>query len=116
MSVVLPSGKYMPVFNKHQKSAAAYSSMVTGVNGQLDSAIGELNRVSSMLVTDKKGSNDLLTYNVAASSEEIKSEIEAVKSTISSYASALEGQAKTFDEQERNDWIALNKKRGEIEL
>lgn len=102
---------YTPIFNKHSNAAAAYSSMVTGVNADLDSAIGELNHVASMLNVDKNNSNDLLTFNVASSSSEIIGEMEAVKSKLSSYSSALAGRAKTFDEQEKNDWIALNRKR-----
>ena len=102
--------QYTPTFDKHRKAASSYSNMVTGVNGELDSAIGKLNNISSMLSASKNSSNDLLTFNVASSSKEIISELQTVKSKLSSYSSALSGRAKTYDEQEKNEWIALNKK------
>ncbi len=109
-----PSGKVtkkkpiMPVFNRHKLSAENFSSMVQGVNSQLDSAIGELNHIGSMLSAGCAEGNDLLTYNVASSSEAIKGQLEGVKATLSTCASALEGQAQKFDTEEQNNWIAEN--------
>lgn len=87
--------------NKYSDQAATYSTMVSSVDGSLSNAIGELNRSSQMLNFDAKKKSDLLSYNVAANTQEIKSEIEEVQSNLSTYVGLISAKATQLDQEEK---------------
>ena len=93
---------YVP--NKYSKQASTYSGIVTTVDGSLSSALSEINQVSSVLSVGKASANDLLTVNVIAGSEEIKSEISTVQSKLGSYKSLISSKARSLDELEKIEY------------
>lgn len=103
---------YVP--NKYRAQASAYAGMISTVNGSLGAAIGKLGNASQTLGFNKKGSNDLLTTNVLASSEEVKNIVNSVTSNLSAYSTAVSGKAETLDEEERQlylNWLRQQKSR-----
>ena len=92
--------------NKYKGQAGAYAGMVSKVNSSLGTALGELGNVDKSLGFTKQGMNDLLTTNVLASSEEVKTTITTVQSSLSKYATAVAGKAKTLDDEEYQAYLA----------
>jgi hypothetical protein len=92
--------------DKYKNQATSFSNGVTNASSTLDSAIDELNNVSSSLELGKNSSNDLLTTNVVSSSEEIKSEIESIKSSINGHSDLISAKATELDEIEKAKYEA----------
>lgn len=84
---------------KYRNQASSFSSMINSVNGELNTALTELDSIESTIGYNEKA-NDLLTSNVLASNEEIKSEIKGVLFNLTHYDSLVAAKAKELDEEE----------------
>ena len=93
---------YVP--NKYKNQASSYSNVVNKVNGSLNSALGEIDKVSSLLSVGKASANDLLTINVISGSEEIKGELTSIQSKLGSYESLILGKAVELDQEEKREY------------
>ena len=92
--------------DKYKNQATSFSNGVTNASSCLDSAISELGDVNNSLNLGKNSSNDLLTMNVVSSGEEIKSEIESIKSTINGYSGLISAKATELDAIEKAKYEA----------
>ena len=98
--------------NKYRNQAGAYGGMIGGITGSLADALSELGISESVLGFDKKEVNDLLTYNVISSTTAAKTEINSLKSDLSSYNSLISAKATELDDEARQEylrWLAMQK-------
>ena len=91
---------------KYRSEAATYSGSVSSVIGSLNSAMTSLNKVNSEIGFDTKGSNDLLSFNVISSNEEIKSEITNLESDLNKYSSFITTKAVELDAEAKRKFDA----------
>lgn len=87
---------------KYRNQATSFSSMINSVNTELSNALTDLDTIDSTIGYNDKA-NDLLTANVLASNNEIKSEIKSVQFNLSHYDSLVSAKAKELDEQEMRE-------------
>ena len=101
--------------NKYKNQASQYNGSVSSVKGELEVALSELNRVnetlgfsnseSSGIATTGPGyCNDILTYNVIVSNEEIKTEIKNIDSDLGMYSSLISKKASELDKEEKEEY------------
>lgn len=90
--------------DRYKKEASNFNGNIDKVNSSLESAITSLNMVDEVLGFDAEGKNDILTYNVIASNEEIKSEIKDIKDNIRMNGSTIDVIAKKLDEEEKRQY------------
>ena len=98
--------------NKYRNQAGAYGGMIGGITGSLADALSELGISESVLGFDKKEVNDLLTYNVISSTTAAKTEINSLKSDLSSYNSLISAKAVQLDEEAKQEylkWLEIQK-------